>query len=153
MSAPPDIMTLCRPHEGVWRGTYIHIDADGGEVDRHAAEVVNAFPADGPYAYVQTSRFRWPDRAEEHVFPGVLADNRLLWKTERLEGVAYTSADAPQTLFLNFRRVDLPGIEIVEMIHLGAAVGIRMRSWQWLKDGVPFRRTLVDERRVSKVVP
>lgn len=145
----PDIMAVCRPHAGVWRGSYVHMDTAGAIVDRHEAEIVNAFPVDGPYAYVQTSRFIWPDRHEEHVFPGALRDNRLWWQTGRLVGHAFVSGDAPDALFLRFRRVDLAGIEILEMIHMAPAAGIRMRSWQWLKDGVPFRRTIVDERRVS----
>jgi hypothetical protein len=147
----PDIMTVCRRHVGVWIGEYRHFGADGVEVDAHASEVVNAFPLDGPFAYVQTSRFFWPDgRSEEHVFPGTLRDNRLHWATERLTGAAFTVADAPDALFLRFARVDLPGIEILEMIDLGQAAGVRMRSWQWMKDGQPFRRTLVDERRVTR---
>jgi hypothetical protein len=148
-----DIMAVCRPHQGVWRGTYVHLDVDGREVDRHEVEIVNAFPASGPYAYVQTSRFIWPDRREEHVFPGTLRDNRLWWATERLKGVAWVSADAPGALFLRFERVDLPDIEVLEMIQMHPDAGVRMRSWQWLKDGVPVRRTLVDERRVSRAVP
>jgi|GEM_PF-5202311 len=63
------------------------------------------------------------------------------------------SADAPGALFLRFRRVDLPGVEILEMIQMAPEPGIRMRSWQWLEDGVPVRRTLVQERRVSNHVP
>jgi hypothetical protein len=51
-------------------------------------------------------------------------------------------------MFLRFARVDLPGIEILEMIEADFTADIRMRSWQWRKDGQPFRRTLVDERRV-----
>lgn len=149
----PDIMAVCRPHRGVWRGTYVHLDADGCEFDRHAVEIVNAFPAAGPHAYVQTSRFIWPDRREEHVFPGVLRDNRLWWRTERLEGVAWVAAEAPGALFLRFARVDLPGVEILEMIQMADGDGVRMRSWQWLKDGVPFRRTLVDEQRISRDIP
>jgi hypothetical protein len=145
----PDIMAVCRPHVGVWRGVYVHRDTAGAVVDRHDVEIVNAFPGEGPFAYVQTSRFIWSGRREEHVFPGVLRGNRLWWETERLAGHAFVSADAPDALFLKFRRVDLPGIEILEMIQLAAAEGVRMRSWQWLKDGVPFRRTAVDETRVA----
>ncbi|OYU16433.1 MAG: hypothetical protein CFE37_00040 [Alphaproteobacteria bacterium PA4] len=151
MADAPDIMAVCRPHVGLWRGRYRHFDTDGVLVDDHASEIINAFPESGPYAYVQTSRFLWDDgRAEEHVFPGVLRENRLHWSTERLNGTAFTTADAPHALFLRFARVDLPGIAILEMIELDEAQGIRMRSWQWRRDGVPFRRTLVDERRISR---
>ncbi|MFZ4690209.1 MAG: hypothetical protein ACOYLS_13300 [Polymorphobacter sp.] len=150
MSAP-DIMAICRRHIGIWHGQYRHFDTVGNEIDAHASEIVNAFPNDGPYVYVQTSRFFWPDgRQEEHVFPGLLRDNRLHWSTERLTGTAFTSADAPDALFLRFARVDLPGTEILEMIEIGQAAGIRMRSWQWMQDGAPFRRTLVDEWRVTR---
>lgn len=150
----PDIMTVCRRHVGVWQGQYRHFDTAGLEIDAHASEITNAFPADGGFAYVQTSRFFWPDgRHEEHVFPGVLRDNRLHWATERLTGTAFTSADAPEALFLRFARVDLPGVEILEMIELGQAAGVRMRSWQWRKDGQPFRRTMVDEKRATRDIP
>jgi hypothetical protein len=147
----PDIMTICRRHIGIWHGQYRHFDPAGAEIDAHASEIVNAFPEDGPHAYVQTSRFLWPDgRREEHVFPGVLRDNRLHWATERLRGIAFTTIDAPDALFLRFERVDLPGISILEMIEIGEAAGMRMRSWQWLQDGRPVRRTLVDERRITR---
>lgn len=147
----PDIMTICRRHVGIWHGQYRHFGAGGVEIDAHASEIVNAFPQDGPFAYVQTSRFFWPDgRSEEHVFPGTLRDNRLHWATERLTGTAFTSADAPEALFLRFARVDLPGTEILEMIEIGQAAGVRMRSWQWTQGGQPFRRTLVDERRITR---
>jgi hypothetical protein len=147
----PDIMTICRRHIGIWHGQYRHFDPAGAVIDAHASEIVNAFPADGPHAYVQTSRFLWPDgRREEHVFPGVLRDNRLYWETERLHGTAFVTADAPDALFLRFQRVDLPGVAILEMIEIDADAGVRMRSWQWLADGRPFRHTLVDERRITR---
>jgi hypothetical protein len=150
----PSIMSVCRPHIGLWRGLYRHFDTAGAEVDCHASEIVNAFPPSGAHAYVQTSRFFWTDgRSEEHVFPGTLQGNRLIWNTERLSGAAFTSAEAPEALFLKFSRVDLPGIDILEMIELDAEAGVRMRSWQWRKHGLPFRRTLVDERRISREVP
>lgn len=145
----PDIMALCRPHQGTWRGQYRHFDTQGTLVDAHDSEIINAFPAEGPFAYVQTSRFFWPDgRSEEHIFPGRLVGNRLLWETERLVGEAFTSAHAPHAMFLRFARVDLPGIEILEMIEADFKAGIRMRSWQWRRQGQPFRRTIVDERRI-----
>lgn len=145
----PDIMALCRPHQGLWRGHYRHFDNAGTLVDAHQSEIINDCPAMGEFAYIQTSRFLWPDgRHEEHVFPGRLVDNQLLWKTERLVGAAFTSAHAPHAMFLRFARVDLPGIEILEMIEADFSAGIRMRSWQWRKDGQPFRRTIVDEHRV-----
>lgn len=145
----PDIMDLCRPHAGCWRGHYRHFDAEGALVDAHESEILNEFPAQGEFAYVQTSRFFWADgRHERHVFPGRLVANQLIWETERLRGVAFTSRHAPQAMFLRFARVDLPGIEILEMIEADHGAGIRMRSWQWRKDGQPFRRTIVDERRV-----
>ncbi len=151
MFAAPDIMTICRRHIGIWRGRYRHFDPGGTEIDAHASEIINAFPADGPHAYVQTSRFLWSDgRREEHVFPGVLRDNRLHWATERLRGTAFVNADAPDALFLRFERVDLPGISILEMIEIDAAAGERMRSWQWRADGRLVRRTLVDERRITR---
>lgn len=152
--AAPDIMTICRRHAGVWHGQYRHFDAEGREIDAHASEVINAFPLAGAFAYVQTSRFFWPDgRTEEHVFPATLRNNRLHWATERLTGTAFTSEDAPDALFLHFARVDLPGVTILEMIEIGQAAGVRMRSWQWIEAGQPFRRTLVDERRVSRDIP
>jgi hypothetical protein len=146
----PDIMAICRPHKGLWRGRYRHFDPGGQLVDEHDSEIINQFPDSGDFAYVQTSRFLWADGATEtHVFPGRLAGNLLLWETERLTGTAFTSAHAPHALFLRFARVDLPGIEILEMIEADFVAGIRMRSWQWRKHGEPFRRTLVDERRIS----
>jgi hypothetical protein len=142
------ILDVCRPHAGQWRGTYDHRDAGGQTVDQHEAYVTCVLPSEGPYAYVQTSRFVWPDREETHVFEGILRDNRLWWETARLVGHAWVSEDAPGAMFLRFRRVDLPGIEILETIQLSVCTTRRMRTWQWLKDGAPWRRTLVDETKL-----
>ena len=80
---------------------------------------------------------------------GRLANNRLYWDTPRIRGHAWTSADAPTSLFLRFSRMDMPDIEIFEMIQLTPAADVRMRTWHWLKGGQPIRRTLVDEVRVG----
>lgn len=140
--------TLAR-HRGLWRGTYRHLDAAGALIDRHDAEVRCEFPADGPYAYIQSNRFTWADGREHRAtLPGVLRDGRLWWDVETFAGSSWETHDG--ILLLNLIRKDEPGANFFEMITLGAAGTHRARTWQWFRDGQLYRRTLCDEVLVAR---
>jgi hypothetical protein len=46
-------------------------------------------------------------------------------------------------------RKDEPGIYLYEMIQVDETIQNRARTWQWFRDGKYYKRTLIDERRVS----
>ncbi len=135
-------------HEGVWEGTYRHLDADGRPIDQHATRVVCTFPDEGPHAYIQSNTFTWPDgRIYQVDLPGTLVGDRLHWDTETFHGTAWEAGDG--IVLLNLARYDEPGARFFEMIVLGDGGDHRARTWQWFRDGRLYKRTLCDERRVG----
>jgi hypothetical protein len=135
-------------HAGTWEGVYRHVDRDFTLVDQHRMTTVCQFPADGPYAYVQHNHVRWDDGREvKRVFGGVYRDGRLWWDTDRFSGHGWETREG--VLMLKLDRKDEPGVHFIEMITLSGDGAARARTWQWFRDGIPFRRTLCDEWRVS----
>lgn len=139
-------------HEGVWVGTYRTIDLDGRTIDRHASRVECLFPESGAHHYVQRNRFIWPDGKTSGVeFGGVLRDDRLFWDTETFSGYAWCTRGG--VVLLTLDRKDVPNTSFTEVIVIGAEGNNRVRTWHWFRDGVPFRRTLCDERREASPRP
>lgn len=135
-------------HEGEWLGTYRHVDLAGETVDLHETWTRCEFPDGGPYAYVQYNRLTWPDgRTLERSFGGTFRDGRLWWDTDRFYGHGWQTDEG--VVLLRLDRRDEPGIHFVEMISLSADGATRARTWQWFRDGTPFRRTLCDEKRIA----
>lgn len=135
-------------HEGVWRGVYRHLTADGALEDRHDAEVRCEFPRSGPYPYIQHNLFRWPDGRETRArLPAVFRDGRLWWDNDAFAGSAWDAGDG--LIALNLQRKDMPGVRFFEIICLGADGRSRARTWHWFRGDQLIRRTLCDERRVD----
>jgi len=136
-------------HEGLWDGTYRHLDHDAQLIDQHRMRTRCEFPANGAYAYVQHNHLIWPDGRETRLtFGGTLADGGLLWDTDRFYGHGWETRD--NVLMLTLHRKDEPGVRFTEMIQISDDGESRARTWQWFRDGNPFRRTLCDERRISR---
>lgn len=136
-------------HEGIWDGTYRHVDADGTLIDQHRMRTRCEFPASGEYAYIQHNHLIWPDGREQRLsFGGVFRDGRLYWDTDRFHGHGWETLDS--VLMLTLHRKDEPGVRFTEMIQISDDGESRARTWQWFRDGTPFKRTLCDERRVSR---
>ena len=136
-----------RAHEGVWEGTYTHLDDSGAEVDRHGARVVCEFPASGDPFYVQHITFTWPDgRVREDRFDGVIDGDTVRFDTPTFTGKAWES---DRVVLLHLDRKDEPGVHFVEAIILAPDGQTRARTWHWFKDAALIRRTLCDERRVG----
>ncbi|MGJ3231788.1 MAG: hypothetical protein ACFE0P_08320 [Oceanicaulis sp.] len=134
-----------RAHEGVWTGTYTHLDAAGCEVDRHESRVVCEFPASGQPIYVQHITFTWPDgRAREDRFDGRIAGDRIVFDTPSFSGAAWESGEL---VLLHLDRKDEPGAYFIEIIALADGGRTRARTWHWFKAGALIRRTLCDEVR------
>lgn len=135
-------------HAGEWEGTYRHIDRDGILLDQHHMWTWCEFPDDGPFAYIQHNRLRWDDgRTAEYEFGGVYRNERLYWDTDRFSGYGWETEEG--TLMLKLDRLDVPGAYYIEMINIAPDNQTRARTWQWFKDGSPWKRTLCDEWRVK----
>ena len=139
-------MPVLARHEGDWEGTYIQIDAQGVEIDRHKAELKCMFPADGPHAYHQINTYTWDDgRREEIHFPASFRDGRIWWDTDRIEGSAW-EIDA-RTVVLTWTRKDMPSHYLYEMIQISEDNNNRGRTWHWFENDVLVRRTCIKEQR------
>jgi hypothetical protein len=136
-------------HEGEWEGVYRHIDCATGEVlDQHRMWTWCEFPDDGPFAYVQHNRLSWDDgRTATYEFGGVFDGEKLVWETDRFSGYGWETHEG--TLMLRLDRLDVPGAYYIEMINIAPDGESRARTWQWFKDGKPWKRTLCDEWRVG----
>jgi hypothetical protein len=135
-------------HQGEWEGNYRHLDRDGALLDEHRMWTWCEFPDEGPFAYVQHNRLSWDDgRTATYEFGGVYRDERLYWDTDRFSGYGWETAEG--TLMLKLDRLDVPGAYYIEMINIAPDNQTRARTWQWFKDGRPWKRTLCDEWRVK----
>jgi hypothetical protein len=134
-------------HAGDWEGVYRHVARDFTLVDQHRMWTRCEFPADGPYAYIQSNRLTWADgRTEERRFPGVFRHGLLHWDTDRFSGTGWETHGG--VVMLRLDRKDIPDAHFTEMIELSADGQSRARTWQWFEGGLPVRRTLCDEWRI-----
>jgi hypothetical protein len=141
-------MPVLARHEGEWEGSYTHVDADNQVIESHKSHLICRFPEEGEWDYHQTNRYTWEDgRSEEILFPAKYAEGRIWWDTERIEGCAWEID--PRTICLTWKRKDLPGAYLYEMIQISEDNTKRGRTWHWFKDDELFQRTLVKERRVA----
>ena len=80
-------------------------------------------------------------------FGGRLDGSRIYWETDRFYGYGWETAE--DTLMLKLDRLDEPGAYYIEMINIAPDGQSRARTWQWFKDGRPWKRTLCDEWRID----
>lgn len=140
-------MPAMAAHEGEWEGIYRHIAADGTVIDQHHTWTWCEFPDEGPFAYVQHNRLSWKDgRTATYEFGGVFEDGQLRWNTDRFSGHGWETGEG--VIMLKLDRNDVPGSYYIEMITIAPDGQSRARTWQWFKDGKPWKRTLCDEIRV-----
>ena len=139
-------------HEGVWAGTYRHVDAEGMLLDEHASRITCEFPHSGPWAYIQHNQFTWADGREQRVtLPGRLQGQRLYWDVESFSGYSWSTDGG--ILLLHIDRKDEPGAHFLEIIIANDSVTERVRTWHWFKNGQLFKRTLCNERKVAAMSP
>ena len=135
-------------HEGWWDGWYRHLDCDGTLIDAHKVKTHCEFPESGDCHYIQHNWLSWDDgRTATYEFGGTLRGDRLFWDTDRFSGYCWQTSEA--TLMLKLDRVDEPGAYYIEMINFAPDGQGRMRTWQWFRDGRPWKRTLCDEWRIE----
>ena len=141
-------MPVMLKHEGIWQGSYTHVDIHGKVIDQHDSKVICEFPTSGESAYTQHNHFTWSDGTSKQVsFPGQQQGNRIWWDTETFSGYGWESG--ADTVMLKLDRKDIPGAYFLEVIILSENNIDRARTWHWFKDGQLFQRTLCDERRVQ----
>jgi hypothetical protein len=137
-----------RAHEGIWEGTYRHLDVAGRVEDEHTARVVCDFPDDGQVFYCQTITFIWADgRKREAVFEGVIRGDAVWFDTPAFHGKGWETHDG--LILLNLARKDEAGANFFEIICMGKGGQSRARTWHWFRKGALYRRTLCDEVRVG----
>jgi hypothetical protein len=135
-------------HEGHWDGWYRHYDATGALIDAHRVKTWCEFPDTGPWHYIQHNDLAWDDgRAANYEFGGRLEGNRLVWDTERFFGYGWQTQE--DVLMLRLERQDVPGAYYIEMIAIAADRRTRARTWEWFKDGRPWKWTLCNEEKVA----
>lgn len=141
-------MPVLARHEGEWEGTYTYVDTDNKILDQHSSHLTCTFPDEGEHAYYQINRYKWPDgKTEEHHFPAKYAEGRIWWDTDRIEGCAW-EIDS-RTVVLTWKRKDLPGEYLYEMIQISDCGNKRGRTWHWFRDDEMYMRTVIKERRVK----
>lgn len=135
-------------HHGWWDGWYRHFDADGTPIDVHKVKTFCEFPYAGEWHYVQHNWLHWENGTSAvYEFGGKLEGEHLVWDTDRFSGYCWQTAE--DTLMLKLDRADEPGAYYVEMINIAPDHQSRARTWQWFKDGKPWKRTLCDEWRIE----
>lgn len=141
-------MPLLARHEGQWAGTYTVIDRAGAIIDKHASHLTCRFPTEGEFPYHQTNTYTWDDgRTETIEFPAMYANGRLIFDTERIDGFCWEVDE--HCIVLHWIYKADTSVTLYELIHLDDKGDNRTRTWHWLKDGVCFQRTLIDEKRVA----
>lgn len=134
-------------HEGIWEGTYQHIDLDGKLLDVHKSRVECIFPKSGEIAYIQKNKFEWEDgRTYQVEFGGVIKNDKIFWDTETFVGNGWESETC---VLLELDRKDDPGASFTEIIILANDGKSRARTWHWFKNGKCFKRTLCNETKVT----
>lgn len=136
-------------HEGHWDGWYRHYDAAGELLDAHRTETHCEFPDSGPWHYIQHNLLTWQDgRTAHYHFGGRLEGERLVWDTDRFAGHGWQTLE--NVLMLRLDRKDEPGAYYIEMIALSADRGTRSRTWEWFRNGRPWKWTLCNEHKVTE---
>ncbi|MFN8535257.1 MAG: DUF3598 domain-containing protein [Dehalococcoidia bacterium] len=141
-----EMMPVLARHEGVWVGTYRHLDPDGVLEDQYEVRSICEFPEDGSCDFRLTSVNRWPDgRTQTLVNEARLSDGRLQWSNERLVGGMWEVDDL--TVYTRFGYAGDQTLTVCEMIQISHDGHHRARTWHWFRDERLFRITLTQERR------
>ena len=135
-------------HEGWWDGWYRDVDPDGKLLDERRVKTFCEFPDKGEWHYIQHNWLEWADgRKAEYEFGGKLDGELIRWETDRFSGYGWETHES--TIMLRLDRLDVPGSYSVESIHTAPGDRTRMRTWNWFKDGKPWKRTLCDEWKIE----
>ncbi|GII86103.1 hypothetical protein Ssi03_40930 [Sphaerisporangium siamense] len=142
-------MPIIGAHLGEWRGEYVHVDAEGNIVDRHASHLYCRVPEDGSYDILQTNTYTWADGREESFdFGGRLdADGVCHFDTARIRGEM--SQVDEQTIVLTWSYKDDPDNYLYELIQLSRDGRHKCRTWHWMDGDRLVKRTIISETKVG----
>jgi hypothetical protein len=154
MGVIADTMPIVAAQAGVWRGEYVHFDADHSEIDRHRSTLICRLldGPDGEARLTQTNVYDWADGSREiRYFDGRLNGDRIDISNENIEGwVAPLAMDATgRTIMVLWTRAGAPDFRYYEMITVSADGLAKNRTWHWYDKGRLFQRTLINEDYVS----
>ncbi|MEP3225561.1 MAG: DUF3598 domain-containing protein [Parasphingorhabdus sp.] len=149
-----DAMPLLVRHVGVWQGEYVHLDSKNREIDRHRSTLICRLTAhDATEQLVQSNIYDWPNQTREvRYFKATLSNDRLIIENENIVGwVAPLSLDQTQrTVMVAWTKTDDPSFRYYEMITLAEDGNSKSRTWHWYHNGMLVKRTLVDEKLISR---
>ncbi len=151
-----EAMPILAKNVGVWEGWYRYYDAKTGElIDQHRSRLLCRLftDEDGVDRYHQTNYYFWEDgRTDIRDFPAFYKDGRIWWDNDLIKGwcAQMQPDDNDLSTCLFWQRTNEPGLSLYEMIQNNPEFTNRARTWQWLRDGVCYQRTLIDEVCVSK---
>lgn len=142
------VMPAMFDHEGWWDGWYRHYDTAGKLLDEHRVKTCCEFPDTGPDHYFQRNWLTWADgRTAKYEFGGHVEGDRLVWESDAFAGYGWQTHE--NLIMLRLERRDEPNAHYCEMIEVAPDGQSRARTWQWFKDGRPWKRTLCDEQRIE----
>lgn len=139
-------MPLLSKHLGEWRGEYIHLDATGKVVDRHASHLRCWVPEDGSFDIVQVNTYTWDDgRQDVFQFGGKIVDGVCHFDTDRIVGEMSQVDD--QVILLNWTYKFDPSNYLYEMIQLSKDGRHKCRTWHWMDNDRLVKRTIIYETK------
>lgn len=150
-----DRMPLVADQAGVWDGEYIHLDAEGREIDRHGSRLVCRLMdgPDGEAVLSQSNLYSWADGSKEvRYFEGIFRGDRLWISNSLIDGwTGAVSLDiTDRTIMVGWTRSGEPDFRYYEMITVAEDGDAKNRTWHWYRKGRLFQRTIINERRTSR---
>lgn len=144
-----DGMPILRDHLGLWEGEYIHLDARGVMIDRHASHLNCWVPTDGSSDIVQVNTYTWADgRSEAFTFEGKVSKGICYFDTERIIGEMSQIDDL--SIVLTWRYQSNPNGYLYELIQLSKDKQAKFRTWHWMEQDRLVKRTIITERRITQ---
>ncbi|MCA3254246.1 MAG: DUF3598 domain-containing protein [Alphaproteobacteria bacterium] len=149
-----DRMPIVADQAGVWDGEYIHLDAEGREIDRHASRLVCRLE-DGPDGVARLSQsniYTWADGTREvRYFDGIFRGDRVWISNDLIDGwTASLSLDPTErTIMVGWTRVSEPDFRYYEMITVAEDRRAKNRTWHWYRRGRLFQRTIINETKTA----
>ncbi|GGM45930.1 DUF3598 family protein [Dactylosporangium sucinum] len=141
-------MPIIQAHLGEWEGEYIHVDADGQIIDRHASHLLCTAPDDGTYDVRQVNTYTWDDgRQAQFEFSGVTRDGICYFDNDRIKGEM--SQIDELVIILTWSYKDDMSNYLYELIQLSRDGKRKFRTWHWMDNDRIVKRTLIRETKKS----
>ncbi|TDC98267.1 DUF3598 family protein [Actinomadura sp. 7K507] len=141
-------MPINSKHLGEWRGEYIHVDAEGTIIDRHASHLRCWVPEDGSYDIRQVNTYTWADGTVQSLeFGGRMRGDVCHFDNERIIGEM--SQVDEQSIVLTWSYKTDPDNYLYELIQLSRDGRHKCRTWHWMDGDRLYKRTIISESKVA----